>query len=370
MKKNITVVSNMYPTEEHKSFGVFVKNQVLELRKHGLHVDVIAIDNPHKGKVNLLKKYGKWFLQFLFHFLIKGRKTDVVHAHYVFPSGLIGKWYKKFFGAKLVVTAHGGDIDKMAKKNVRIFNMTKAILEDADKVIAVGQDLYSTLKNDYKVSENKLSLINMGVNLEVFKKMDKIEARNACGIKPETTPILFVGNLIEQKGLLELVTALESINRKMNFDLYVIGSNKDSGFFDKLISEIKIKGLKDRIHFVGTKTQQEVAKWMAAAEIFVLPSHIEGFGLVALEAMACGTPVVGTSVGGLKYLLADQCGILAEPKNPVALEKALLTLLENEALKEEIIRNGSNRAVENDQTIMTERVIELYNQEGTKLGSE
>ncbi|MEH7119884.1 glycosyltransferase [Neobacillus vireti] len=361
MKNKVTVISNMYPTSQHKSFGIFVKNQVEALCSKGLSVDVIAIDNPNKGKLNLLKKYGKWAFTFLTHLLFKGRRTAVVHAHYVFPSGWLGKWYKRIYGARLIVTAHGGDIDKMIKKSERISRMTKDILAEADHVIAVGQELYDTLEKDFGVPSEKLSLINMGVNREVFRPIEKQQARKRCGIKEGATPLLFVGNIIQQKGLDELVEAFAPLKKDhSDYELYILGSNKDQGYFQKITGLIKEKGLTESIHFLGTKEQQEVALWMAAAEVFILPSHLEGFGLVALEAMACGTPVVGTNVGGLKYLLNNRNGMLVEVKNASALKDGIQAVLDSEELKQTYIQNGLEKAKENDQEIMTERVIELY----------
>ncbi|WP_235842049.1 glycosyltransferase [Neobacillus fumarioli] len=361
MKNKVTVISNMYPTEKYKSFGIFVKNQVEALRNKGLSVDVIAIDNPNKGKLNLLKKYGKWSLTFLIHLLFKGKRTAVVHAHYVFPSGMLAKWYKKLYGARMIVTAHGGDIDQMAKKSHRIAHMTKSILKEADHVIAVGQELYTTLETAFSVQHEKLSLINMGVNLEVFRPVEKTEARSRCGIPTGKTPLLFVGNIIEQKGLNELVQAFALLRRNHpEYDLYIIGSDKDYGYVNRLKALIDENGVTESIHFLGTKKQEEVALWMAAAEVFILPSHIEGFGLVAIEAMACGTPVVGTNVGGLKYLLHNGNGVLVESKNPSSLRDGIEMILASAEMKQTLIMKGLELAKENDQNIMIERIISLY----------
>ncbi|MEO2077645.1 MAG: glycosyltransferase [Bacillus sp. (in: firmicutes)] len=361
MKNKVTVISNMYPSKEHKSWGIFVKNQVEALRIRGLKVEVIAIDNPNKGKLNLIKKYGKWFLTFAFHLLFKGSRTSVVHAHYVFPSGWLAKWYKKWFGARMIVTAHGGDIDKMVKKNQRIYHMTKSILTEADEVIAVGEELYATLVKDFGVPKEKLSLINMGVNLDVFHPLDKAEARKRCGVKDNETPLLFVGNIIEQKGLNELVEAFASLKEENpDYALYIIGSNKDQNYFQKLQQRITQLGITESVHFLGTKNQAEVACWMAAAEVFILPSYIEGFGLVAVEAMACGTPVVGTNVGGLKYLLDHGNGVLVKVKDAVSLKLGIESILKSKEAKEKLVQNGLEKAKENDQNIMTERVINLY----------
>lgn len=351
----------MYPTAKHKSFGIFVKNQVEALKKRGIAVDVAAITNPQSGKKNVLMKYTSWMLRTLKAFLTKGRKYHIVHAHYVFPSGMLGLLFKKCFGTRLIVTAHGGDIDKMARKNDRLFNWTKRILQESDHVIAVGNELYDTILNEFNVPAEKISIINMGVNREIFKPINKEVARSSCGMKEETIPILFVGNMIRQKGLLELMEAMSQLIRlESSIHLYLIGPEKDHAFMEELQLFINERGIQEHISFLGTKEQTEIAKWMAAAEIFVLPSHIEGFGLVALEAMACGTPVVGTNVGGLKYLLGDQAGKIVPPMDSNAIQHAISQLLSDKKECETIIKNGEKRAEENDQEEMLDRVMDVY----------
>ncbi len=143
--KKILVITNMYPSKEHNSFGIFVRNQVDAIKRRNVHVDVLAITNPKSGKVNVLTKYIIWFLKTLWTLFTKGRKYHVIHAHYVFPSGFLGLIFKKLFKTRLIVTAHGGDIDKMAKKSKRLFQITKTILHEADHVIAVGDELYNEI---------------------------------------------------------------------------------------------------------------------------------------------------------------------------------------------------------------------------------
>ena len=99
---------------------------------------------------------------------------------------------------------------------------------------------------------------------------------------------------------------------------------------------------------------------MSAADCVVLPSHMEGFGLVALEAMACETPVVGTNVGGLKYLLANGAGVISPVKNSIELANSILYILSSEKERNKIIRNGIIKAEENDQERMLNRVMDVY----------
>lgn len=359
--KKILVITNMYPTPKHQSFGVFIKNQVEALRKRGLHIDVAAITNPKSGKVNVVTKYTAWIMQTFFCLLTKGKSYDLVHAHYTFPSGYLAMLFKKLFGCRMVVTAHGGDIDKMARKSERLFQLTKKILHSADHVIAVGEELREKITSEFSVPANKVSVINMGVNREIFKPHGKEVTRKELGISGEEKVILFVGNILEQKGLSELVdafTALRGTNGPMT--LRIIGAEKDLFFKKKLEETIAERNLQDDVQFLGVMDQREIARWMCAADCLVLPSHIEGFGLVALEAMACGTPVVGSDAGGLKYLLGDGAGVTVPVKNSRELAHSLSFVLSSKDEREVLIKNGMKKAEENDQERMLNRVVEVY----------
>ncbi|WP_234978355.1 glycosyltransferase family 4 protein [Bacillus tuaregi] len=360
-QKKILVITNMYPTSKYKSFGIFVKNQVDALKKRDLSIDVVAVTNPRSGKANVAKKYSAWLLHTIFRLLTKGKTYDVVHAHYVFPSGFLGLLFKKLCGTRLIVTAHGGDIDKMAKKSRRLHNLTRTILQNADHVIAVGQDLYQQITTDFQVKPHKLSIINMGVNRQIFRPQEKAAARESCGLPRDQKVALFVGNLLEQKGLMELVDSMNQIKASHeSILLYIIGAEKDPGFKRRLDEKIAANDLQSYITFLGTKEQSEIATWMSAADCLVLPSHIEGFGLVALEAMACGTPVIGTNVGGLKTLLQDGAGVMIPVKNPEELAKAMRHVLSSEEMRTNLIKNGFKKAEENDQERMLNQVIEVY----------
>ena len=141
----IAVFSNMYPSKEHPTFGIFVKNQVELLRTANVDVDVIAIDNPRKGKRTTIKKYATWFFRSFVYLMKNRKKVTLTHAHYAFPTGLLSLMGKKLFGIPYVVTVHGGDIDKMAAKSTRIANLTQSILTQAETVI-VTEKLNKTLR--------------------------------------------------------------------------------------------------------------------------------------------------------------------------------------------------------------------------------
>lgn len=356
--KKVLVLSNMYPSATSKTFGIFVENQVKALKGRGLEVDVLAITNTNNSKAALVKKYIQWGLKTLWNVVTKGKSYDVVHAHYVFPTGVLGLLYKKLLKKRLIVTAHGGDIDRMSKKNPLIKKWTNYILHESDAIIAVGQELQRSIHEEFHLPLEKISIINMGVNRDVFFPIEKQLARKKCQIPTDEIPLLFVGNLIEQKGILELLDAFDQVKKLFpNVSLYIMGTKKSEAFFEKITSLSKDIG---NIKILDAKPQTEVAVWMSAAEIFVLPSHLEGFGLVALEAMSCHTPVVGSKVGGLTYLLQDGAGVLVEPKDSLSLYDGIIHLLQNKNNATSIVQAGEIQADKNDERKMINEVLNLY----------
>lgn len=359
-KQKVLIISNMYPSEAAPSFGIFIKNQVTALEAAGLSIDVIAINEPGRGKLKIIQKYLQWLFKGILG-LIRGYKYDVIHAHYIFPSGLLALLYKKIWKKKLVVTSHGGDIDKMAKKNKFTSWGTRKVLSEANHIIAVGYRLYDDIIKDFDVDENNLSLISMGVDRDVFKPLyNKVTLRKKLRINENEKVLLFVGNFIKDKGVYELFQAFKKLKeRDSDITLHIIGRLTDKELFDELANQA---GGTAPILYHGPLKQNEIAEWMNVAEALILPSYIEGFGLVALEAMACETPVVGTKVGGLEYLLADDSGVLVEPRDEDSLFKGISLILDNPDLKECIKANAIRRVEEHDQQRIISTLLEIYNE--------
>ncbi|MEW4309203.1 glycosyltransferase [Rossellomorea marisflavi] len=350
----ILVVSNMYPSESSKSFGVFVKNQVEDLIGKGIEVDVIAIDDHRMNKKAVLKKYFKWLNKLAGNFFLKGNTYDVVHCHYVFPSGLFGVLYKLIFRKKLVVTAHGGDINNMAKRNKVFRIMTKIILKCADHVIAVSEVLEETIITDYNIPKDKLSILNMGVNRDVFFP-------NPNPNSSSLNKVLFVGNIIRDKGVMEIIEAIERNVELRNLEFTMVGEKKDLEFFELVSRKIKKSNITN-MSFVGARQQSELAKLMNNSQVLILPSYTEGFGLVALEAMSCNLFVIGTEVGGLKALLSNACGLLIKPRSAEDLAVALSYAFDNINITEieEIKVNGLKKAEMNNSNLVVGRLIRIY----------
>ncbi|MFZ4451105.1 glycosyltransferase [Salibacterium aidingense] len=359
----ILVISNMYPSAHAPTFGIFVKNQVEALMKKGNHVEVAAITNPKTGKKNVVKKYSSWLWSSFRRLRSAGSAYDIIHAHYAFPSGMLARAFYKRFGTPYIVTCHGGDLNKMAKKGRFFQRQTEQILQDAAHVIVVGQDLKQQVLDDYHVPEEKVSMFSMGVDRRVFYPRPQAEIQETLKLSPYEKHILFVGNIIEEKGIADLVEAFPKVKNEMpNARLHVVGPAKQEDYLQRLQERIHELHIAEAVTFHGPKSQSDVAEWMSAADVFVLPSHLEGFGLVAVEAMACGTPVVGTETGGLVQVLGGGAGVLSPPGHPVSLAEHILYVLENKQQRRHMIEKGYEQAEANDAENVTEHVLAIYNE--------
>lgn len=355
--KKLLVISNMYPSKEHLSFGIFVKNQVEALRKQGVDVLVAANDNPATGKKNTIVKYAKWAMKTLTMAIRHRKAISITHAHYVFPSGVFSLMLKKLFKIPYIVTAHGGDIERMAKKSARIRSWTELILQESDHVIAVGPVLAEQIEKDFHIPKEKITICSMGVNRQVFHPGDKMAARKALGLEQDAFTYLFVGNVIKQKGIEELLLAFEKVQAEAGrkVKLVIIGSRRDTKFIESIQPFVD-----EDVQFVDPQPQSQLVQWFQASDVFVLPSHLEGFGLVALEAIASGTPVIASRVGGLVSLLGDGAGHLVEPQNAPDLAAEMMHAIRT---PEEAYSNKQAADAilyEHDEQEITKRVLALY----------
>ena len=357
----VVVFSNMYPSTEHPTYGIFVKNQVEQLKADGVDVKVIAIHDPGKGKIEKVTKYLTWGMRSFLYAMKNKKDIRITHAHYAFPTGMISLLIKKMYKIPYVVTVHGGDLDKMAKKSARIRRFTKCILKEAAAVITVGEKLQNDVINDYGIAPQKVEVMSMGVDTSIFKPMGQEEVRLLLDVPLNERVLIFVGNVIEAKGVMELVHAFEQLEETHNdLLLYIVGSQKDQRFTSEVKEQV---GGNTNVRFKEPVSQTELAKWMSAADILVLPSYHEGFGLVALEALAAGAQVVATNVGGLPYLLKDDVGILVEPRNAQALAEGLKEALVNEVTREqhEVVQQAIQQ---HSSEVIVKRLNDIYKENG------
>lgn len=248
----------------------------------------------------------------------KGINYDIIHAHY-WMSGLAGKKLKAAWGTPMVLMFHTLGLVKnritalgARESDERIYGERKA-LAAADLVIAATPAEQADLQWLYEVRSDHICVIPPGVDLDRFQPSNKLAARAGLGLPAEEKLLLFVGRIEALKGIDTLIRAAHLLMSEgfKHFTVKIIGGDVEEALdllgseMQRLRSLARELGVQDWIEFAGSRTQDELPAWYAAADVVVMPSYSESFGMVALEAMASGRPVVASRVGGLAYLVRD-----------------------------------------------------------------
>jgi glycosyltransferase involved in cell wall biosynthesis len=242
------------------------------------------------------------------------RRYDVILATWAYPDGCASTLFAKAIGKPVAVKVHGSDMNVVAKmKSARA--IMRRVLPRAGAMISVARSLSSELE---ALGVKRIHLVPNGVDSALFYPRDKAEARRALGLPMEGKVITFVGRLEPQKGLGELLEAFPRVRDKIpDATLALVGDG---------VWRDRAKG--EGIVAPGARPLAEVAQWVAASDVFTLPSHNEGTPNVVLEALASGRPAVASRVGGIPDVLADpRSGILVPAKDAAALAEGLVQAL-------------------------------------------
>lgn len=260
--------------------------------------------------------------------IIRKYKIDLIHAHYVMPPGLIAVICSMLSGTKTAITIHGSDIFVLARKPL-LKSVIKFILKRSDYVFVVSDSLReNVLKLDIEGLEDKLSITYNAVDVERFKPDQTSTFKEEVHINPQKPVVLFVGNLVWQKGVEYLIRAKEFM--KVDAEIVIVG---DGPLLEELKAIVEFEKM-EGITFTGART--DIEKIMPAADVVVVPSVSESFGIVVLEAMASGKPVIATNVGGIPEVVNKETGVLVNPEDPVGLAEAIDKILEDKELKEKM----------------------------------
>jgi D-inositol-3-phosphate glycosyltransferase len=272
------------------------------------------------------------------HVAGEGGAYDVVHSHY-WLAGLAGEAVKRQLAAPHITMFHTlGEAKNRAsllehETDLRIQHERQVALS-CERVLCATEHERDLLVQLYGVDPAKVSVIPLGVDMDLFRQTDKAEARQALGFKDEKI-ILFVGRLEPIKGVDILLNAAALLESDVECSVLIVGGDEASaarlGEFRDLASAL---GIDHRVAFVGAVDHDRLPLFYNAADVCVVPSRYESFGLVALEAMACGVPVVASRVGGLAGTVKDgESGYLVPWLCPEPFAERLEMLLDNDSLR-------------------------------------
>lgn len=260
----------------------------------------------------------------IFYIYFKRIKQFVPEVVHLTSSGslslfkdIVLLWCAHRHGAKTIVHFHFGRIPELEKKHNWEWRMLYKVITMADKVIVIDQLSYKTLK--VKIG-NKVDYLSNPLASQIKQVIEKQGT-----VVRESRKIVYAGHVVKTKGVYELIEACLDIP---NIHLMIVGRALP-GVKEELMEIVSRRELTDWITFCGEQPYDKVVYEMRTAAVFTLPSYTEGFPNVILESMACGCPIVATSVGAIPEMLADNTGIVIEPQNVLQLRQALLDVLDN-----------------------------------------
>lgn len=281
----------------------------------------------------------------------EGIRYDVIHSHY-WLSGLAALDLRRQWGTPVVQMFHtlGHMKNSVASspgewESDRRIEGEAAVMAGVDRLVAATPLERAQMVWLYGADAGKVRVVRPGVDLELFQPTPQDEAKRMLGLPPSGRVILFVGRIEPLKGIETLLRAMALVAPEIphwqeDLELIIIGGAPGAGSeqmhaeIDRLHRLRAELGIEDLVTFQGAKEQDLLVYYYAAAEMVVVPSHYESFGMVALEAMACGTPVIASKVGGLALNVRDgETGFLVPDGDPRALADRIRLLLADERLR-------------------------------------
>jgi D-inositol-3-phosphate glycosyltransferase len=382
--------------------NVYVRDLTVELGRMGIHVDVFTrsqdehvphvlhdlgfgnrvVHVPAGPEVPLprreLAEHIPQFVEGVKQFAAeKGIHYDLIHSHY-WMSGLAGEALSDAWGGTPIIQMFHtlgemkNRVARSAAEREGAYRLDgeRQVLARADRVIAATPAEQAQLEWLYEADARKVVVIPPGVDVCHFYPIPVDEARQFIGLAPDARMILFVGRVEPLKGLDTLVEAVACLQVKDLAEpvhLAIIGGDPEAAPEEMTAEMARVQQLCDdlcvgkMVAFLGKRGQDTLPYYYSAAEVVVMPSHYESFGLVALEAMACGTSVIASQVGGLAFLVQDGVtGYHVPDGDPAALCEKLNALLGDAELRRTLGRNAAEYAQNYAWDKVARKIVEVY----------
>ncbi|WP_408096183.1 glycosyltransferase family 4 protein [Peredibacter sp. HCB2-198] len=319
--------------------------------------------NVPAGPANYIEKekllpYMDEFSSFMISY-IKSRSEsfDVIHTNF-WMSGLVGANLKKHLHIPFVITFHAlGKVRRIHQgKNDGFsderFDIEDLLVREADGIIAECPQDLSDLIELYDAHHKNVDIVPCGFDAEEMYPINKREAKKALGLEESEEVILHLGRMVPRKGADNVIRGFAQYLRENNkkAKLVIVGGETEDACPIRTPEIGRLKAIADQegvspyISFAGSKSRQKLKTYYSAADVFVTTPWYEPFGITPVESMACGTPVIGSNVGGIKYTVKhEKTGLLVPPNDPVALKEALSRIMQDEKLRKNFGMESLNR---------------------------
>jgi D-inositol-3-phosphate glycosyltransferase len=276
----------------------------------------------------------------------EGAAYDMVHSHYWMSGGVATRLAARWRVPHVAMFHTLGEVKNRARASehepASRIDAERAIARAADRIVVASQHERHLLTSLYGARDESIAVVPCGVDLDLFSPMPKALARRRLGLRDAERIILFVGRIEPLKGIDVLISAAAQLHEDENFAVLIVGGDARA---ESQIAELRglasRLGVDHHISFVGAVAHDKLPLYYNAADVCVVPSYYESFGLVAVESMACGTPVVASRVGGLTSTISDgETGYLIPWRCPEPFAERLELLLDNDELRASFGRAG------------------------------
>lgn len=384
--------------KETGGMNVYVRDLSQEFSRRGIAVDVYTrSQNPDAPRLAELGEHGRvinikagpeqpynknkiynHLPEFVANVKAYNHSYDIIYSHY-WLSGLAANSLRQSWDIPMVQMFH-----TLAEMKNRVaqdasqqepeqrLNCEGEIMRFADRLVAATPIEKNHMTWHYGANPQKIDVVPPGVDLNRFNPLDRREAKEKIGMPPDDQMILFVGRMQPLKGVDILIEALGLVRQKepklaQNICVSLIGgdpqpdSEVEKRELERLNNLRKKLDIEDLVTFLGAKDQDTLVYYYSAAEMVVMPSHYESFGMVALEAMACGAPVIASDVGGLPFNIEDGFnGYLVPGRDPRALADKIILLLKYPALRDQLSEQAQAWVARYSWVNIADEILEVF----------
>jgi glycosyltransferase involved in cell wall biosynthesis len=333
-RPRVLVVTHLFPTASKPIQGPWVAEQVdalatyadvtvlcasqwaengSEVRDSGVRVHFAHTATPlGHGRAGLLASSVRYELALNRFLSTHAEEFDIVHAHFGFPDAVAVSRVARRFSLPYVITLHGDDAFRLLPRQDSLGRLIRDAVAGSAMTLCVSDAMFSAVSA--VMPDARVSVLKNGYDSTLFTLSEK----------PRDGGLLFVGLLVPVKNIDVLLRAYAAKRVEIGLPLTIAGDGPLRSELEQLAAEL---GVSDSVRFLGQQSRSQVAELMASAKALLLPSASEGWGLVAAESLACGTPVVASRVGGVPEIVgSDDAGILVPPGDAKALTDALIAV--------------------------------------------
>jgi len=348
-------------------------NGVVRMRENLRVIHVPAGPSRYVRKEDMFP-YMTEFTRYMYHYMQQERPYDVIHANF-WMSGLVAMNLKHLLGIPFVITFHAlGKVRRLHQKDADEFPdvrmpLEERIMQEADGIIAECLQDEIDMAELYHADPAKISVIPCGFDPDEFDPIPKQEARQKLGWPEDERIVLQLGRIVPRKGIETVIRGFAKFSRyhELPARLFIVGGNtaqpdpSQTPEIGRLQTIARQEGIADNVHFTGQMDRRLLGYCYSAADVFVTMPWYEPFGITPLESMACGTPVIGSDVGGIKYTVKHgSTGFLVPPQNADALAECLAEFFKDLEHMTAMGQEAVKRVHQFTWRKITKKIINLY----------